>query len=139
MSINKKFSFLESVIKVPFNYFKDAFFSGKDTKESTVGFLGRTLGDALKTTSDEEKSNIKLMDSASTLAKNLPSTTPTMAQGSAFQFTDARLNTALRRLTNQSNNKELLNVIARANYTPNRVRPSTPTVKMSKTKFSSFG
>jgi hypothetical protein len=138
MSINKKFSFLESVVKVPFDFFKDTFFDGKDSKESTVGFLGRTLGDAITAVADgDEKSlrDIKVIDSASTLTKNLPSTTPAITQGSPFRFTDTRLNTALRKLTNQSNNKELLNVIARANYTPQAVRPSRPNIKMSPTKF----
>ena len=114
MSINKKFSFLESVVKVPFDFFKDTFFDGKDSKESTVGFLGRTLGDAITAVADDDEKSlkdIKVIDSASTLTKNLPSTTPAIAQGSPFRFTDTRLNTALRKLTNQSNNKELLNII----------------------------
>ena len=136
MSISEKFSFLESLVKIPFDYFKDTVFSGKDSKESTVGFLGKTLGTAITAVAeDDDKSNVKLIDSASTLASNLPPTTPAMAQGSPFRFTDARLDTALRRLTNQSNNKELLNVIARANYTPQAVRPSRPNIKMSPTKF----
>ena len=136
MSISEKFSFLESVVKIPFNFFKDTVFSGKDSKESTVNFLGKTLGTAITALAeDDDKSDVKLIDSASILAKNLPSTTPAMAQGSPFRFTDTRLNTALRRLTNQSNNKELLNVIARANYTPQAVRPSRPNIKMSPTKF----
>ena len=136
MSISEKFSFLESLVKIPFNYFKDTVFSGKDSKESTVNFLGKTLGTAITAVAEnDDKSNVKLIDSANTLANNLPPTTPAMAQGSPFRFTDTRLDTALRRLTNQSNNKELLNVIARANYTPQAVRPSRPNIKMSPTKF----
>ena len=135
MSISKAFSFVESLIQIPFDFFKDEVFSGKETKESAVGFLGRTLGDAMLATKDEEKPDVKLMDSAKTLGRNMPSTTPSLAQGSPFRFTDNRLATAMRRIVNQSNNQEVLKIVQRANYTPKAIRPSRPTIKQTSTKF----
>ena len=137
--MDKAFSFLESLLGVPYQIFKDTtdvVFGGKQPKENTVNFLGRTLGEAIQSTSDKNvEESAKLLDSAATLIKSTPSTTAQMAQGQPLTFNDPRLSTAMRNLINKTNNRELLEIISRANYTPKAVRPSNPTIRVTPTKF----
>lgn len=57
------------------------------------------------------------------------------AGGSSFHFRNPQLQTALRKFVRNTNNREMLQAMKRANYTPQAVKPMLPNIKTSPTKY----
>ena len=127
------FSFLKSVKSIPFNLFKE-FVPSKKTKKKS-GFMDSEFMEKYNELSAGRENYFEKYR-LRTGSTPLPNTQVNLTSGgSSFNFTNPQLQTALRRLVNNTNNKEMLQAMQRANYTPRAVQPTQPNVKPTPTKF----
>ena len=127
------FSFLKSIINIPFNFFKD-FVPDKKSKEKS-GFMDNEFMEKYNELSAGQE-NYYEKYRLRTGPASLPNTQVNLASGgSSFNFKNPQLQTKLRKLINNTNNREILEAMKRANYTPQAVRPMQPNVKPTSTKY----
>ena len=127
------FSFLKSIINIPFNFFKDFVPDKKPKKKS--GFMDSEFMEKYSELSAGQE-NYYEKYRLRTEPASLPNTKVNLASGgSSFNFKNPQLQTKLKKLINNTNNREILEAMKRANYTPQAVRPMQPNVKPTPTKF----
>ena len=120
---------------MPFDFFKD-FVPDKETKKES-GFMDSKFMEAYNSLSagKEDYYQKYKISSAKSLSR-IPSTQVNLASGgSSFNFKNPQLQTALKKYINNTNNREMLQAMQRANYTPQAVRPMQPNVKVTSTKY----
>ena len=119
------FSFLKSVISIPFDFFKDFVPDKKSKKKS--GFMDSSFMEAYNDLSVGKENYFEKYRSRTAGSMRLPNTQVNLPTGgSSFNFRNPQLQTALR---------EILQAMKRANYTPKAVQPVQPNVKPTPTKF----
>lgn len=127
------FSFLKSIISIPFDFFKDFVPDKKSKKKS--GFMDSSFMEAYNDLSAGKENYFEKYKLSGSSAR-LPNTQVNLASGgSSFNFKNPQLQTALRKLINNTSNREILQAMKRANYTPKAVQPVQPNVKPTPTKF----
>lgn len=136
--MQEEFSFLNSV-KSTVNAVKK-FLGGEPKKQETkksTGFMDKDFMEAyseLSVGGDNYFEKYKI-SSAKSLSR-IPSTQVNLpAGGSSFNFRNPQLQTALRKFVRNTNNREMLQAMKRANYTPQAVKPMSPNIKTSATKY----
>ncbi len=128
------FSFLKSVISIPFDFFKDFVPDKKSKKKS--GFMDSSFMEAYNDLSVGKENYFEKYRSRTAGSMRLPNTQVNLPTGgSSFNFRNPQLQTALRKLINNTSNREILQAMKRANYTPKAVQPVQPNVKPTPTKF----